>query len=172
MGNAQAEGMPQEIVRFENAFKSVPGVSEVEIGKHHFSQDDVSKLDEVYFGGQYADLPIAMLRRTNGNLDNELLIFAEFTVAPNKQGLNALEFLSWWVRDLSRSGDNVQIRSIGLPPMAGETIQLGSTLRFWFEAYIVTDREDIGLVLAKINEFSKSLEESIRLYEPAFQENM
>lgn len=172
MSNALADGMPQEIINFQNAFKSVPGVIQVEIGKHYYSKDDVNKLDEIYYGGQYADLPIAMLRRSNGNLENELLINVEFTVAPNKQGFNALEFLSWWARDISRSGDNVQIRSIGLPPIAGERIQLGSTLRFWFEAYIVTEREDIDLVLAKVSEFSKSLEESVKQYEPALQRNM
>lgn len=172
MSNSQADGMPQEIVNFENAFKSIPGISQVDIGKYYYSKDDVAKLDEINFGGQYADLPIAMLRRSNGNLEKELLINAEFTIEPNKQGLNALEFLSWWVRDISRSGDNVQIRSIGLPPLAGDRIQLGSTLRFWLEAYIVTEREEIGLVLAKIAELSKSLEDSIKLYESAFQKKM
>jgi hypothetical protein len=169
MSSAQAEGMPQQIINFEKAFKSVPGVQKVEIGKHFYPKNDVIKLDEVYFGGQYADLPIAMLRRTGGNLDKELLISVEFTIEANKRGLNALEFLSWWVRDLSRSGDNVQIRSIGLPPIAGENIQIGSTLRFWFEAYIVTEREDISLVVAEVSNLAESLVESKKLYEPAFQ---
>ncbi len=169
MSNAQAEGMPQEIISLEKAFKDISGINQVEIGKHQYSKEDVKQLDEIYFGGQYADLPIAMLRRAGGNLDKEMLINVAFTIEPNKQGLNALEFLSWWVRDLSRSGDNVQIRSIGLPPMAGDTIQLGSTLTFWFEAYIVTEKEDIKLVLAKISELAESLNESVELYEPAFK---
>lgn len=170
MSNAQASGLPQEINSLEKAFKSIPGIIQVKIGKHHHSQDDVNKLDKLYFGGAYADLPIAMLRRSGGNLEKEILINVEFTIEENKRGLNALEFLSWWVRDLSRSGDNVQIRSIGLPPIAGEKIQLGSTLRFWFEAYIVTEKEEIGLVLEKISKLSESLEKSVSLYKAAFED--
>ena len=168
MSNAQAGNMPIEITNLENAFNSVPGVKDPGVGRHQFSPDDVKQLNEIHFGGEYADLPIAMFRRTNGSLEKELLIFVDFQIEPNQVGLKALEFLSWWVRDLSRSGENVQIRSIGLPPMAGENIQLGRTLRFWFEAYIVTEKEDMQLVLAKIGELAKSLGSSTKIYEPAF----
>lgn len=169
MANAQANGIPAEISNLEKAFRSVSGVSEVAIGKHYYSKNDINKLSEVYFGGEYADLPIAMLRRSSGNLDKELLINVEFTIESNSQGLHALEFLSWWARDLSRSGDNVQIRSIGLPPMVGDNVQLGSTLKFWFETYIITEKEDRALVLAKISELEESLEDNLKLYKSAFK---
>ncbi|WP_415894051.1 hypothetical protein ACMXYN_06685 [Neptuniibacter sp. PT8_73] len=126
-------------------------------------------MEGIYFAGEYADLPIAMYKRSGGNLANEILIFTEFTIEKSAQGLKALEFLSWWARDLSRSGENVQIRSIGLPPVAGQRTQLGSTLRFWFEAYIVTEKEDMALVLSEIGELSNSLNSSIKLYKAALK---
>ncbi|HDZ9259499.1 TPA: hypothetical protein RUZ22_002919, partial [Vibrio cholerae] len=102
------------------------------------------------------------------NLNNEILINVVFEIQKDALGLQALEFLSWWVRDLSRSGDNVQIRTIGLPPIVGDTVQLGNTLSFWFEAYIVTERDDIGLVLIEISDLAQSLNSSYNLYKSAF----
>jgi hypothetical protein len=164
----QANKGPKEILALEQAFRSVPGVTEVTIGKHLFSADEMDQLEEVRFSGPYADLPIAMLRRTGGNLANEILIFVEFEIQQNAAGLKALEFLSWWVRDESRSGENLQIRSLGLPPMVGQETQLGNTLRFWFEAYIVTEKEDIRLVLGQVEEYAESLTSCIDNYNAAF----
>lgn len=169
MSTANA-GVPAEVVALENAFKSVPGTIEVNVGKHQYSKKEIEMLTETYFTGQFADLPIAMLKRSEGNLENELLIVVEFRIEKNERGLKALEFLSWWVRDLSRSGDNVQIRSIGLPPEAGDTIQLGHTLRFWFEAYIVTKEPDMSLVLAQMEKFASSLNNGFSSYKKAFKE--
>lgn len=160
--------IPNEISNFEKVFKSIPGIEQVEIEKHFYSEEDVKELDKTYFGGIYADLPIAMLRRSGGNIDKELLIVVQFTIGANKQGLNALEFLSWWVRDHSRSGDNIQIRSIGLPPIANNSIQLGKTLKFWLEIYIVVEQEDINLVLSKVSNLSESLQTNIKTYKDAF----
>lgn len=164
-----ADAQPKEIGDLESAFTAIPGIASVSVSKHHFSKEEIASLEEVYFGGIYADLPIAMYKRSGGNLKNEVLIFVEFTIEKNEKGLNALEYLSWWVRDLSRSGDNVQIRSIGLPPIIGDNTQLGNTLKFWFEAYIVTEKEEMPLVLAKVGELAASLDSANKLYANAFK---
>jgi hypothetical protein len=169
MNNTHASGQPEEVASLENAFLSIPGISSASIGKHHYSKEEIAQLDGINFVGEYADLPIAMYKRSNGNLTNELLIYVEFTIERNEKGLKALEFISWWVRDLSRSGQNLQIRSIGLPPIADNNTQLGKTLRFWCEAYIVTNKEEMPLVLAKIGELANSLNNSRILYEGAFK---
>ncbi len=167
--NVYAIGAPPEVLALEASFQSIPGISGAGVSKHHFSKEEVAQLNSIYFGGEYADLPIAMYRRSGGNLPNEILVSIEFTIDRNQTGLNALEFLSWWVRDLSRSGQNLQIRSIGLPPMAGENIQLGKTLRFWCEAYIVTEKEDMASVLNEVGALAKSLNSSIMLYDGALK---
>jgi len=168
MSNANAGGPPEQVIALESAFRSVPGISEASVEKHYYSKEDLIKLEELNFGGKYADLPIAMLKRSEGNPQNEVLIVVEFRIEMKEQGLKALEFLSWWVRDQSRSGENLQIRTIGLPPMAGDKIQLGNTLRFWFEAYIVTESEDIKLVLAEMGKLANSINENLKFYEKAF----
>ncbi|PSV32893.1 MULTISPECIES: hypothetical protein [unclassified Photobacterium] len=165
-----ANDMPSEVLALKKAFQAIPGIRSAEVGKHHFSKEDIVTLNEVYFSGEYADLPISMYRRSGGNLNNEILINVAFEIQKNALGLQALEFLSWWVRDLSRSGDNVQIRAIGLPPIVGDKVQLGDTLSFWFEAYIVTEREDMGLVLNEISDLTQSLNTSFNLYKSAFNQ--
>lgn len=166
----EANAVPPQVQALENSFKNIPGIEDADVGKHYYSEKDVKQLNEIQFAAEYADLPIAMLRRTSGNLDKELLINVAFKIERNEKGLKALEFLSWWVRDISRSGENAQIRSIGLPPIAGKKIQLGNTLRFWFEAYIVTEEEDISLVLNKMGELSESLNDGFSVYKSAFVE--
>lgn len=167
--SVHANAQPKEIGDLEAEFTTIPGITSAFVSKHHFSKEEITSLEEVYFGGAYADLPIAMYKRSGGNLKNEILIFVEFTIEKNEKGFNALEYLSWWARDLSRSGDNVQIRSIGLPPIIGDKTQLGSTLKFWFEAYIVTEKEEMPLVLAKVSDLAASLERANKLYANAFK---
>ncbi|EOE6383443.1 hypothetical protein ACPF4K_003402, partial [Vibrio cholerae] len=168
VSSVYANDMPSEVVALKKAFQAIPGIRTAEVGKHHYSKEDIVTLNEIYFPREYADLPISMYRRSGGNLNNEILINVVFEIQKDALGLQALEFLSWWVRDLSRSGDNVQIRTIGLPPIVGDTVQLGNTLSFWFEAYIVTERDDIGLVLIEISDLAQSLNSSYNLYKSAF----
>lgn len=154
---------PEEILSLESTMLSIPGVSEVFVDKHHYTSEEFASEETTYFAMPgTGDLPIAMLRRSKGMLEKELLISVEFRISPDFKGLVALEFLSWWVRDASRSGENYQIRSIGLPPEISETIQLGQTLRFWLEAYITTEEEDIHQVLEKIGHLAKHLQSDVQ----------
>lgn len=68
--------------------------TEAELGKTYLPDIKVADLSLL---GPYADLPIAALRRSNGALPE--------------------------VRDEARGGENMQIRSIGLPPMTGNNKQ-------------------------------------------------
>jgi hypothetical protein len=63
--------------------------------------------------GEFGDLPHAAIRRTPGGLQGEFLITAELLFTQDYTGWIALEFLAWWVRDLSRSGHIVQMRTAG-----------------------------------------------------------
>ncbi|MGH1421177.1 MAG: hypothetical protein ACRBEQ_05120 [Hyphomonas sp.] len=169
MSAAEGNDMPGEVVALENAFRAVPGIYDVSVGKNILTADDIQAIDKLSFGGVYADLPIAMLRRSKGNLENEILINVEFRIEKNVNGLKALEFLSWHVRDSSRSGENLQIRSIGLPPQGNEHVQLGHTLRFWFEAYIVTESEEMSAVLVRISELAGDLNENFLSHKYLFE---
>jgi hypothetical protein len=161
----EASELPKEVAEFRDAISSIEGVSEVEIDKIYLP--DVS-VEDLSLPGPYADLPIATLRRSKGGLKNEILVSAMFRIERNEAGLKALEFLAWWVRDLSRGGKNIQIRAIGLPPIAGENKQLGRTLRFSIDFFFSSPKQDMKEVLNKIGELAKSLNLSRRLYSDAF----
>ncbi|MEL7258044.1 MAG: hypothetical protein AAFN80_09405, partial [Pseudomonadota bacterium] len=113
---ATAQDLPEEVARLKQAVMAVPGIKTVGIGKLYLPDIAVSDLS---LPGHFADLPIAALRRSNGALQDELLISIGFSIVPDESGMKAAEFLAWWVRDLSRSGDNMQLRAMALPPMAG-----------------------------------------------------
>lgn len=164
-----ANELPPQIIALSEAISSVPGVTTKDVRKYWYSASDVSELNAISWAGEYADLPISSLRRSDGNHDNEVLIAAYFTIEKSASGLKGLEFLSWWVRDLSRSGLNIQVRSIGLPPMVGTKIQLGNTLRFSIDMFVETKDPDIEQVLSQIEVYAESLASSYDVYSAAFE---
>jgi len=163
--NNQAQEMPPEVSRLISAVSSVIGTTEVEVDKTYLPEVEVSDLS---LPGAYADLPIAMLRRSKGALPEEQLLSINFRIERNEAGLKALEFLSWWVRDQSRGGTNMQIRSIGLPPIAGDRKQLGSTLRFTIDWFYASATSNMQEVLAAMGSKAKELELAVKLYGAAF----
>lgn len=162
---SQAQGMPPEVSRLVSAVSSVKGTTSVEVDKTYLPEVKVTDLSSP---GAYADLPIATLRRSKGALPEEQLLSINFRIERNEAGLKALEFLSWWVRDQSRGGQNMQIRSIGLPPIAGERKQLGSTLRFTIDWFHSSKSRNMQEVLAAMGEKAKELELAVKLYRAAF----
>jgi len=160
--------IPKEVEKFENAFRGVPGIIFAEVNHCNHSSGNVSWFIEQSYPGEFADLPIAMLNRTLGNLENEVLVFVNFGISRDELGLLGLEFLSWWARDLSRSGLNIQIRTIGLPPIIGGKVQLGETLRFHFEAYLPCETEGMEPILKQLNELADSLKINLEDYKQAF----
>lgn len=162
---SQAQGMPPEVSRLVSAVSSVKGTTSVEVDKTYLPEVNVTDLS---LPGAYADLPIATLRRSKGALPEEQLLSINFRIERSEAGLKALEFLSWWVRDQSRGGQNMQIRSIGLPPIAGERKQLGSTLRFTIDWFYNSQTRSMQEVLAAMGEKAKELELAVKLYGAAF----
>ena len=160
-----AQDLPEEVARLKQAVLAVPGVNTVGIGRQYLPDIAVSDLS---LPGHYADLPIAALRRSNGALQDELLISIGFSITPDESGVKAVEFLAWWVRDLSRSGENMQLRAMALPPMVGEDVQLGETLRFTIDWFYIDPDEDVSRLLGAVDDMAASLDASLALYRKAF----
>ena len=156
---------PPEVVRLIAALTAIPGVTQAQLDNTYLPEVAVSDLS---LPGPYADLPIAALRRSNGALENELLLSLEFRIQRNEAGLRAVEFLSWWVRDQSRGGENMQIRSIGLPPMVAGDQQLGRTLRFTIDWFYADPSQDMANVLSAVGGKALALELATNMYKDAF----
>jgi len=160
-----AQGVPKEVTQLVNAVTAIPGISAAQLEKTYLPNVKVSDLS---LPGPYADLPIATLRRSKGALPDELLISINFRIRRADSGLKALEFLSWWTRDQSRSGENMQLRAIGLPPIVGNNKQLGNTLQFTIDWFYSDPSQDLSKVLAAIAEKARSLETATGIYKSAF----
>jgi len=115
---------PPQIESLCSVLQELPGI--IKVDASHTPLHDIKVKDMSLV--PYGDLPHAAIRRTDGGLAAEALGQLFITFSPTIESWRTLEFLSWQVRDWSRSGLNVQIRTRGLPPMVGETIQLGSSL--------------------------------------------
>ena len=112
---------------------------------------------------EFGDLPHALLRRTDGAREDEAWANTEFCLSRDEAGWLTLEFLAWWVRDLSRSGAQIQLRPMALPPIAYE-VQLGGTLKFIIDQFIICPKGDKAVALTTMRERAESLNESIGNY--------
>ncbi|RYG12924.1 MAG: hypothetical protein EOO07_18340 [Chitinophagaceae bacterium] len=113
----------------------------------------------------FSHLPIATLLRTNGGLQNEILLQIEFTIDNTKESLISLEFLSWFVRDQARSGTKIQLRTFALPPQSQNGSHLGETLKFHIDYFFDGITDSLTPVLNKVDELDKALKLLIGLYE-------
>lgn len=151
---------PPQIEQLRAALKAMPGVLEVEADHTPLQDISVRELSLVPLG----DLPHAAIRRTNGGLPSEALGQIFVTLDPTVESWGTLEFLSWQVRDWSRAGRCVQIRTRGLPPVIGEQVQLGTSLRIILEFFVSGLDTDPERLLRELNEFADALRSSLRLY--------
>jgi hypothetical protein len=113
--------------------------------------------------GEFGDLPHALLRRTEGGLEGEAWANTEFTLSRDEAGWLTLEFLAWWVRDLSRSGEQIQLRPMSLPPVAYE-VQFGGTLKFIIDHFAVCPGGDATEMLSLLAARAESLSGNIDDY--------
>jgi hypothetical protein len=150
---------PSEIESLRAVLLSLPGVTQVEAQHTPLEELQITDLTLPPLG----DLPHAALRRSGGGLPGEALgqIFVRFT--PSAESWLTLEFLSWQVRDWSRSGKNVQIRTRGLPPVLGR-IQLGSTLGVIIEFFVDGLEKDPMALLKLLEDFGRDTKSSFELY--------
>src|SRR3954453_11407657 len=107
--------LPEQVQSFHQALQRLVAVREVSTGLKDLS---AFAPDTYSFPGEFGDLPHALLRRTDGGLKNEAWAHTEFELARDEAGWLTLEFLAWWVRDLSRAGEQIQLRPMALPPKA------------------------------------------------------
>lgn len=113
--------------------------------------------------GDYGDLPHALLRRTNGAAGEEAWANTEFQLSRDEAGWLTIEFLAWWVRDLSRSGEQIQLRPMALPPKAYE-VQFGRTLKFIMDHFVICPGGDMSVALGVMAARAKSLNGSLDYY--------
>lgn len=151
---------PPQIEHLRSVLKSMPGIADVDATHTPLEDINVEQLSLVPLG----DLPHAAIRRTNGGLAAEALGQISITFSPTVESWRTLEFLSWQVRDWSRSGHCIQIRTRGLPPMIGEQIQLGTSLRVIIEFFVSGLDSDPHRLLKEIDQFATDLERSLHLY--------
>jgi hypothetical protein len=151
---------PPQVEAFHKAMRRLVAVQEVTTGLKwlaDFGPDTYS------LPGEFGDLPHAVLRRTKGGLTDEAWAHTEFELSKDDAGWLTLEFLAWWVRDLSRSGDQVQLRPMALPPKAYE-VQLGATLKFIIDQFVICPEREKGAALQMLQERADSLNEAINNY--------
>jgi hypothetical protein len=152
--------LPEQVEAFHQAIGRLTAVQNVATGLKNLA----SYTPDTYsFPGEFGDLPHALLRRTGGGLENESWANTEFELSRDEAGWLTLEFLAWWARDLSRSGHQIQLRPMALPPRAYE-IQLGSTLKFIIDHFVICPDETVDAALEMMQERAESLNESIDAY--------
>lgn len=154
---------PEPVQALHDAIDRLPGVTEIDLGIRRL--DGVSE-QALSLPGEFGDLPHLAIRRTQGGLADEVLVTAEVRLEQSFAGWIALEFLAWWVRDLSRGGHWVQMRPLALPPIAYGT-QLGRTLKFAVEFFFINSEPSSAPVLAKIADYANSLNSNIDDYAQA-----
>lgn len=156
-----AEDYPQQVTLFHSAFYRLKGVVEVNTG--------IKRLDKIFLNeyqvpGAMGDLPHALLRRTGGGLPREAWANTDLILSYDRAGWLILEFLSWWVREQSRDGEQIQMRPQALPPEANEQIQLGQTLKFVIDHFCELSDSTPTSMLNLLEARGKSLNLAIDLY--------
>jgi len=150
--------LPEQVEAFHQAMRRLVAVQDVATGLN----DLASYTPETYsLPHEFGDLPHALLRRTAGGLPDEAWANTEFVLSRDESGWLTLEFFAWWVRDLSRSGEQIQLRAMALPPKAVE-VQLGDTLKFIMDHFIVC--KGAGDPLCVMQERADSLNRNIDDY--------
>jgi hypothetical protein len=155
-----SEEYPIEISNFHALLLTLPGVADVSSGIESLAgltADDLGLID-------FAHLPHAALRRTNGGLPGEVFVQVEFFLEPSPGAWRTLEFIAWFVRDQARGGELVQLRPFGLPPTAAGKIQLGNTLRFHLDLFFPNSTGQPEPILAKVGQIGQSLKAAIEIY--------
>jgi hypothetical protein len=165
----EAEGAPPEIISFAETASRVPGVVDIDIGLNWLEGITIKDLS---LPAEYALLPHLAIMRSNGGQKNEAVIRVEIIFEKSLAGWVGLEFLSWWVRDLTRSGMQIQLRPIAFPPQVGARIQLGHTLKFYLEIFVTEKSGNPLKVARQLKEYEESLSMSLRIYAETIQSSL
>lgn len=156
---------PVQVQSLLDAVSALPGVVGCfcrPIGLAEFNPDHLS------LPGEFGDLPQAVIRRTNGGRENEVMLQTEVILDRSPDAWLTIEFLAWWVRDWGRSGHDIQMRPMALPPRAFE-IQLGSTLKFFIEYFVIEEGESYDKTLSLAAEMAQSITMNYEDYRECFE---
>jgi hypothetical protein len=152
---------PPQVAAFQDALASLPGAYEVGSRIHCLWDVTSEILSSVDFG----HFPHAAIRWAGGGRQDQALAQFEFHLRPAPEGWRSLEFISWWVRDQARGGVDIQLRPFALPPVVGETVQLGHTLRFHIDLFCIAKGDDLAPVLATVQRLADDLRDTMKMYQ-------
>lgn len=156
--------LPPQVQTLIDAISALPGVAGCFCGPRPLAEFEVRHLS---FPGEFGDLPQAAILRTKGGRENEVLLQVEVILDRTPGAWLSIEFLAWWVRDWGRSGHEIQMRPMALPPKGFE-IQLGRTLKFFIEYFVIEDDESFEKALAIAAEMGESIRENFEHYQECF----
>ncbi|WP_417395917.1 hypothetical protein [Gimesia chilikensis] len=157
--------LPPQVQNLIDAVSALPGVAGCFCRPQPLDEIDVEVLS---LPGDFGSLPQAALVRTQGGREDEVLIQTEVIFDRTPGAWLSLEFLAWWTRDWGRSGHEIQMRPTALPPKAYE-IQLGQTLKFFIEYFVIETEDDYGKTLEVVQEMGKSIKLCFELYQDCFE---
>lgn len=152
---------PIDIENFHNTILKLKGITSIESGVDNLEPVDL----ELLKASSFSHLPHAAILRTNGGLENEVLIQFEFLIDYSKESLQSLEFIAWFIRDCARGGEKIQLRPFALPPVTPYGRQLGTTLKFHIDLFVDGINENLEPAFEVIRDINKSLEAAISLYD-------
>lgn len=153
-----ADNYPPQVSVFHQAISRFRGVIEVNTG---IKKLDQISLEDYKTSGPLGDLPHALLRRTDGGLDNEAWANTDIILSYDRAGWLTLEFLSWWVREQSQNGQQIQMRPQALSPEAQGEIQLGQTLKFVIDHFCVLSDNTPKVMLSLLQARGENLNKTI-----------
>ncbi len=156
-----ADDYPKQVKCFHDALYRFRGVLEVNTGLKPL---DKIPLEDYKIPGKMGDLPHALLQRTQGGLVNEAWANTDVILSYDRAGWLTLEFLAWWVREQSRSGEHIQMRPQALSPVAGDEIQLGHTLKFVVDHFCILSNNSPEAMLTLLAARGKSLSAAIEMH--------
>lgn len=79
--------------------------------------------------------------------------------------MQALEFISWFVRDSARGKKKIQLMPFAFPPVTPDGKQLGKTLTFHIDLFIEDITDSLEPVFNELKEITKMLIMAIKLYD-------
>lgn len=161
-------GYPTEIENFHNTILKLKGISTIESGVDNLEPIDLEMLRL----SEFSHLPHASLYRTNGGLENEVLIQFEFSIDYSLESFQSLEFIAWFVRDCARGGIKIQLRPFALPPVTPYGRQIGTTLKFHIDLFVDGINETLEPMFKVVNDLNKSMSMFITMYSISIKEEL
>lgn len=157
--------LPPQVQSLVDAVSALPGVVGCFCRPKGLAQFQPEHLS---LPGEFGDLPQAVIRRTNGGREGEVMLQTEVILDRSPGAWLTIEFLAWWARDWGRSGHDIQMRPMALPPKAYE-IQLGRTLKFFIEYFAIEEGDSFEKTLAVAEKMGKSIAENYADYRECFE---